>query len=405
VLKQAAAAPMQLAHPWSTASLVVLGGLTSAYPDEPALHLMYGNLLASRKRTEDAVAEWTKALDRGLAHTIVYRNLGATAAHEGRKQEALEYYRKAWKLAGKDLNLFTEFDRFLATQGLHEERLRLYGQLPVDARDRSMVALRRVPQLLDTENYDEALEELSVRTFLAGEGQERISRIYFHEALLGKGVELMNAGRWGEASEILKQGLTYPRNLNAGRQSVSPGESMINYMLGLAAEAAGRPEEAKEYWLKAACEPHSDGELTQAYEMLAWLALDNRPRAMHLAHKFERFGRGEESPPSWFFWHNPRSVLAIGHALGQLAKGRPHEAQGMFKKVVADEPDGRFTRPHANMSLDILQRISRKVTGPAKAASGGTRNRLKAAAPDPKAGNGDGQPAGKRPVRRKSKAK
>jgi tetratricopeptide (TPR) repeat protein len=404
-LKRAAAATMQIAHPWSTASLVVLGGLTAAYPDEPALHLMYGNILASRNRIEDARAEWTRALKAGLEHTIVYRNLAATAAHEGRKKEALEYYRKAWALADKDLNMFTEFDRFLATQGLHKERLKLYGQLPADARDRSMVALRRVPQLLDTENYDDALEELSVRTFLAGEGQERISRIYFHEALLGKGVELMNEGRWDDATEILKQGLTYPRNHNVGRQSASPGESMINYMLGLAAEAAGRPQEAKEYWLKAACEPHSEGELTQAYEMLAWLALDNRTRAMGLAHEFERYGRGEKSPPSWFFWHNPKSVLTVGHALGQLAKGRPHEAQGMFKKVVADEPDARWVRPHANMSLDVLQRMCRKVTGAATPVPGSGRNRLKEAAADAEAGNGDGQAASKRAARGKGRAK
>jgi hypothetical protein len=177
----------------------------------------------------------------------------------------------------------------------------------------------------------------------------------------------MNKGRWDAAEEVLKLGLTYPRNQNAGRQSVAPGESMIDYFLGLCADAAGRANEAREYWLKAACEPHTEGELTYAYEMLAWLALENRPRAMGIAHKLERFARGEEEVTAWFWWFNAKSVLTLGHGLGQLAKGRPQDVPAMWKKILDGEPDGRWVRAHLHMAPELLDRMCRKVTGASKA--------------------------------------
>ncbi len=400
-IKQLRQAPLALAHPWANVSLVVLAEMTAAYPGEAALHVMHGNILVSRKRTDEAKAAWGRAVEAGLEHTITYRNLAAIEVVQEHKDKALDLYRKAWALADGNLNLFTEFDRFLSGQGLHKERDRVYKQLAEEARDHSMVALRRVPLLLDMEDYEEALREMEIRTFLAGEGAERVIRIYFQEALLGKAVGLMNKGRWDAAQEVLKLGLTYPRNQNAGRQYVAPGEAVMNYFLGLCSEAAGRAEEAREYWLAAACEPHTEGELPNAYEMMAWLALGGRPRAMGIAHKFERFARGEEEVSAWFWWFNARSVLNLGHGLGQLAKGRPHEAPQIWKKILETEPDGRWVRPHLLMSQDLLARMCRKVTGAGQPAAS---NRLAGPAKaDAKTagGNGDGKTARKAKARSK----
>ncbi len=399
-LKQLRQAPPALAHPWANASLVVLAEMTAAYPEEAALHLMHGNILVSRKRMDDAKAAWGRAVAAGLEHTIAYRNLAAIEAVQEHKDEALDLYRKAWKLADGSLNMYTEFDRFLSGQGLHKERDRVYRQLPDDARDRSMVAMRRVPLLLDMEDYDEALREMEVRTFLAGEGAERVIRIYFQEALLGKAIGLMNKGKWDAAQEALKLGLTYPRNHNAGRQYVAPSESIMNYFLGLCAEAAGRAEEARQYWLTAACEPHTEGELTHAYEMMAWLALGQRPRAMGIAHKFERFARGEEEVSAWFWWFNARSVLNLGHGLGQLAKGHPQEAPQMWRKILDGEPDGRWVRPHLQMSPDLLARMCRQVTGPARPAASRLAEPARAAGT-----NGDAKAAREGKTVRKAKAR
>ncbi len=150
-LEQMRAAPVELAHPWSAASLIVMSELAAAFPKEAIVQHLLGNILASRKRVVDAKAAWKKALDLGLAHSVVYRNLAVAEAHLEQNEAAVGYYRKAWDLSKGSLNLFSEMDRFLAGQGLHEERDRIYQQLPAGARAHSLVALRRIPQLLDLE--------------------------------------------------------------------------------------------------------------------------------------------------------------------------------------------------------------------------------------------------------------
>jgi len=356
-------APLEHASPWATTSIVVLTELTRAYPDEANLFAMLGNALASRSRLADALAAWKTAVDLGADHTVVHGNLAAVESHLGHNERALEHYRRAWRLSKANINLFSEFDRFLSQMGLHDERESIYNELPDSVHHRPVVALRRVPQLLDLERYDDALGELSARQYYSGEMAEYTIRRAFHEALLGKAVNLMNACHFAEAHEVLKEGLTYPRNQNVGRQWSLPTEAMINYMLGLTAEAAGRPQEAQDYWLAAAREHNSDGEVFQAYEMMAWLALGDVPRVIAMSHQFEALGRGEKEPTWWFLFLNTKSTLTLVHGLGQLTKQRVGEAQAMWARALADEPAGRFLRPHVNMSTAVLERMCRKVTG------------------------------------------
>lgn len=359
-LKQLRQAPVELAHPWSTASLIVLSELAAEYPEESMVQLMLGNILSSRNRADEAKAAWKKALDLGLEHTVVCRNLAVAEADD--KDAALAYYRKAWKLGKGNQNLFAEYDRFLARHGLHKDREKLYQQLPADVKELSMVALRRAPQLLDMARYDEALEHLTTGTFQAGEGGERGPRVLWLEALLGKAVELLNKQQWQQAEEVIQKGFTYPRNLNAGRSAMHSSESMLHYLMGLVADATDRPAAAREHWLAAVGETHVDCEPAQAYAMLAWLALGNWPKALELAHRFERVGRGEVQPSDWSAYFNGPSAPRIGVGFAELARGRLEPCRQAWKKALAEvEKDARWIRPHLLMSDDLLRRMSRDV--------------------------------------------
>jgi len=364
-LRQLARSPVEHAEPWTTASIGFLTELAEAYPDQAMIRLLLGNVLASRRRLDEAAAEWRRALRLGLEHAVIHRNLAAAAEHLGERDQAIRLYRKAWKLARPNLYLFDEFDRVLAAAGRHRERDRLYRDLPAEVLGRSMVALRRVPQLLDLQRYDDALEELDSRTFLTGETHERVVRAQFHEALVAKGTGLMARARHAQAIEVLQRGLTYPANQNAGRVEYSPSEAVINYFLGLAQEAAGDAEAARRHWTAAAQESHSDCDLTRAYEMLAWAALGNRAQAMGIAHDFEQFARGERSPSGWWDSLSGPGVWKLGHGLGQLAKGWPDQAMAIWRQALVDEPGGRWLRPHAHMPAAVLERMFRRSTGSA----------------------------------------
>ncbi len=364
-LRRLARAPVEHANPWTTASIAVLTDLAEAYPDQPMVRLLLGNVLSSRGRVAEAVGQWRRAVKLGIEHTVVYRNLAVATAQVGEKAKAVGLYRKAWKLSKANVNLFSELDYFLAGLGRHKDRDRLYRDLPAKVRGRSIVALRRVPQLLDLERYDEALAELSIRTFLTGETHERFVRGQFLEALVGKAARQMAEGRWADATEVLQQGLTYPVNQNAGRVAYHPEEAIINYLLGLASEAAGDAEAAHRYWTAAAEEQHYQGELTQAYEMMAWVALGNPARAMVLAHQFEQLSRGEIEGLHWLWFTGP-GMYKVGHGLAQLAKGWPDQATDIWRQAVTADPGGRWIRPHVNMPAELLARMSRRVTGPAR---------------------------------------
>ena len=360
-VKQIRSAPMEFANPWTTMSITVLSALLERH-DEPALHCMLGNVLAGRGRIDEAGAAWKRAVAGGLEHTVCRRNLASLAAHQGDHDAALADYRKAWELADGSLPLFSELDRYLAARGLHEERLALYEKLPAKSRGRSMVAMRRVLQLLDLSRYDEALEELHGRTFLSGEYEKDI-RQHYNEALVGRALPEIEAGRLEKAAELLAKGLEYPRNINIGRNSLHPEEGIIRYFLGLVAEAAGNDDEAKSHWLEAATEMHYEGTHNHGYEMLAWLALGRTQRVRTMSHELEQIARGEKQVHAWHRWFAGPGTEKLLHGMAQLAKGRVDEAGSMWAEGLKENPDGRWLRLHLNMPPGILERMSRKLTG------------------------------------------
>jgi len=352
------AAPVELAHPAHTASIAVLAELAEAYPDEPLIHLMLGNILASRKRCEEAEAAWRRAAEAGMDHPVLLRNLATAAAYRGDHEAAADLYRRAWRGSDKDLYLFTEIDQYLESRGLHAERLAVYEDLPEASRDHSAAAMRRTVQLMDNSKWDEAVEEFTVRTFLRGEHETGVHRRYT-EALIGKACPRIAAGALDEAREILAKGLEYPRNLNSGRHGIRPDEAPVRYLLGVVAEMAGDEAAATEHFQAAVTELHTDASPAQAYEMLAWMAMGRRDRGMDLAHRMEMMARGERPVSPLAFWLHGRGVLKLIHGMAQLVKGRIAEARSLWSEALAANPGSRWLRMHLDMPDVLLERMSR----------------------------------------------
>lgn len=352
-LAQMAKSPAENANPWHTLSLDVLAELAAACPKEPMLPFMRGNILASRNRVDEAASAWQKARELGLAGPVLLRNLAIFAQHKGQKAQALELYRQAWRQGRPDdLALFCELDRFLARQGLQQERLEAYDRLPPEASSRSMVATRRVAQLLDLGQWDAALEEMSKREIYRGE-LEFSNRFNYIEALLGKGMALLAAGKLQAARETFALGLEYPRNLNIGRHGLFPNEAMVHYFLGLTAELAGQADQAREHFLNAVMEQHWEGTLPEAYEMLAHLALGRRERAMAVAEKLEKLTRRQEH------WAGMSNLQMIS-GLVMLARGYIDQPRRIWQESLKEHPNGRFLRLHLEIPQNILDRMRRQ---------------------------------------------
>lgn len=364
-VEQLRAAPAELAHPWSVTSQAILAQLAEAYADEPMIHVMLGNFLASRNRLEEARAAWQRAADLGLKSAALHRNLAMLAARDNKTEDALAHYRKAWEISPGEINLYTEFDRFLASHDMQAERAAVYEQLPEDARLRPMVLPQRALQLLDTGRHDEALEILTTHTFARAEGDRNVRTLYI-ESILGKAVELIDAGKLAEVPDVLNMGLEYPRNMHIGRSIKYPDEAVIHYFLGIVSEMEGDDKAARQHWLNAVTEMHLEGSPAQAYEMLAWRALGKDVRASEIAHLLEGLGRGEIKPTSHVRWLYGSGILEFSHGLAQLGRGRIDEAMAMWRELGERKPDLRYIRLHTALPRSILERMCRKVTGPAK---------------------------------------
>ena len=101
-------------------------------------------------------------------------------------------------------------------------------------------------------------------------------------------------------------------------------------------------------------------------QKLAWLALDRPQNAFAIAHKAEKYGRGDIQLEGWQRWWYPPALLQLGYGFAQLAKGRIDECRAIWRKALAEHPDQRWFRAHLDIPVAVLERMARKIGGPAK---------------------------------------
>ena len=357
--------PCEHANASSSLAISALAQLAEHFPDEPMVQFMLGNVLASRRRLDEARTAWTRAADLGLASPVLYRNLALLADHDEDADAALAHCRRAWELADGEINLFVYYDGLLAARDLQDERQAAHDRLAPTDRDRPLAATCRLLQHLDRERYDEALELMTTRTFARREG-DRSLRTFYLEAIIGLATQLIDAGDLTGASEMLGRGLEYPRNMHMGRSSKHPDEAQIHYMLGLVAEIAGDDAAARRHWTAAAEENQADADPSQAYQLLALVALGQEDEAAELAKKFDEFGRGECKPSEWCLWPQGKHMTRFAHSLAVLARGGVDAAREVWREMADNAPDARWWRVHLSMSQALLSRMAREVTGPAR---------------------------------------
>lgn len=363
VLTQLRGAPVEQAYPWTTLALGLLRRLAGWYPDEPIVQLMLGNALAGRGL--DPESAWRRALALGLAHPVVFANLGAIEAAHGHDAAALELYREAARRAPLTVAIFIEVDRFLAARDHQADRAGLFACLPAALQARPLVAQRQVLQYLDAARYDLALDYLGRQTFYRGEW-EAVLRTAYMEAVLGKALPMIAGGDYAAAGPLLQRGLEYSRNINIGRRPDAPNEAMINYWLGLVAQLDGRPDDACGYWTAAATEPLHAGSIAEAYVVLAYRALGDTGSADRLAVQVEQVIHGERLADRNARYFDGDGGYALHAGLLKLACGRVDEARQTWAQGLDAKADARLLRLHLkHIPVALLRRMAPPSVSPA----------------------------------------
>lgn len=351
------AAPTEMAHAWTTQSIAVLEALAAREPAEAMIHFLRGNILASRRRAEEATAAWKHAAELGLAAPVLLANLARTADLAKEPAAARNLYERAAAAAPADLGIWLEYDRFLAARGLREERAAAFARLPRAVQQRTLPMLRRVEQLLDLEAYPDAVRELTARRIARGEGDGAVLLLHF-EGALGLALARIEEKQYDEATSILRQALTYPENLSLGRMGANPNEAMVHYFLGLVAELAGNAAEARKHWETAAIEPAAVPSLASSYVVLANKILGRAHTARGLARQMELYTSGMHPiPPHQFYFHTSRRV-DVQSGLLSLARGHVNAARKTWEQGLADWPDTRLLRLHLRIPRVLLERMA-----------------------------------------------
>jgi tetratricopeptide (TPR) repeat protein len=268
-----------------------------------------GCLYYDKRQYDIAIRNWERSAELDPNFPIVWRNLAlARFNKENRQEEALECMEKAFHLDEKDSRMLMELDQlYKRLHKSHQERLDFLQKYPKLIQQRDDLVLEEITLLNQLDRYEEAKAKLDAHKFHPWEGGEgkvssqyQICRVELAKQELAK----LDNGQWTtdtvhcfleKAICLLEECLEYPPHLGEGKL-YGAQENDFYYLLGIAYDALGQKEKARECW--------------------------------------EAATKGPQEPAAAMYYNDakPDKIFYQGMALRKL--GREDEAHGRFFKLI-----------------------------------------------------------------------
>jgi tetratricopeptide (TPR) repeat protein len=216
---------------------------------DPVAAYALGNYFYDRKRHDEAIACWQRAVKDGASFATVFRNLGIGIWNVHRDGEAArKYYLRALELDPADPRLVSEYDQLrvklndplterLAFLETHRELVML--------RDDCTVAFAALHNLSDIP--ERALEIVTSRRFHPWEGGEGTVLRQFTTAHILMGRKDLDAGNAESALAHFAAAMDTPESLGEAYHLLQ-AKADVNYWTGRALNALGRNDEALEHF-------------------------------------------------------------------------------------------------------------------------------------------------------------
>ena len=270
-------------------------------------HVPYylGCLYYDKRQYDVAIENWELSAELDPTFPTVWRNLAlARFNKQGRQEEALEYMEKAFHLDETDSRVLMELDQlYKRLHRPHQERLDFLQQYPELIKQRDDLVLEEITLLNQLGRYEEAKEKLDAHQFHPWEGGEgkvpaqyQICRVElakkFLTPLLQEG---MGEVTIPQAIRLLQECLEYPHHLGEGKL-YGAQENDFYYLLGVAYEALGQKEKARECWEEAT--------------------------------------KGPQEPAAAMYYNDAKPDKIFYQGLALLKLGREGEAHGRFYKLI-----------------------------------------------------------------------
>ena len=211
-----------------------------------------GCLFYAARQYDLAIENWELSAKLDPAFPTVWRNLALGRFNkQNRQEEALEYMERAFHLNEDDERMLMELDQlYKRLHKSHAERLAFLENYPQLILRRDDLVLEEITLLNQVGRHEEAMRKLDNHIFHPWEGGEGKVPAQYQICRVELAKKAIVSKRYEEAVMMLNQCLEYPHHLGEGKL-YGAQENDFHYLLGIAYDALGQKEKARECWEEA----------------------------------------------------------------------------------------------------------------------------------------------------------
>ena len=232
--------------------VIVLETAKKANPLGAKAPYYLGCLYYAARQYDLAIENWELSARLDPQFPTVWRNLALGRFNkQDKQQEALEYMERAFHLDENDERVLMELDQlYKRLHHSHKERLAFLQKYPALIQRRDDLVLEEITLLNQTGRYEEAMQRLDARIFHPWEGGEGKVSTQYQICRVELAKKAISDKDYEKAIKLLNGCLEYPHHLGEGKL-YGAQENDFYYLLGIAYDALGQKDKARECWEEA----------------------------------------------------------------------------------------------------------------------------------------------------------
>ena len=306
-----------------------------AFFDDAKASYYLGCLYYDKRQYDLAKKYWEQSEQSDTSFPIIHRNLALLYFNKEHDPErALQHMERAFHLNETDARMLMELDQlYKRLQRPHQQRLDFLRQYPQLIQQRDDLVLEEITLLNQLGHYEEALANLDAHLFHPWEGGEGKVPAQYQICRVELAKQALMAGKDGEeqAIRLLNECFEYPHYLGEGKL-YGAQENDFYYLLGVAYDALGHKEKARECWEDATKGPqepaaamyYNDAKPDKIfYQGMALLKLGRKDEAHGRFYRLINYGKQhifEKQVMDYFAVSLPDLLIWEGNAGHQLSE-------------------------------------------------------------------------------------